>query len=61
MNTYQCFYKGKQVEVKASTTLEAQTKAAAHFKARQRWQVTVVLAAKADGVPIVHQPQHVCG
>lgn len=60
MNTYIAFYKGQQLEIKADTTLQAQTIAAAKFGARKAWDVTVILAAKADGVPIVHQPQEIC-
>jgi hypothetical protein len=53
LNGYVCFYKGKRTEVYASTTYEAQTKAAATFKARKQYEVTVVLAEKA-GAPVIH-------
>jgi len=53
LNGYICFYRQKQTEVYASTTYEAQTKAAAFFKARKQYEVTVMLAEKA-GVPYVH-------
>jgi hypothetical protein len=53
LNGYVCFYKGKRTEVHASTTYEAQTKAAAVFKARKQYDVTVVLAEKA-GVQVIH-------
>lgn len=46
MNGYIAFYKGKQIEVYAPTSLNAQTKAAAIFKARKQYQVTVVLCEK---------------
>jgi hypothetical protein len=47
LNGYVCFYKGKRAEVYASTTHEAQTKAATEFKAKKQYEVTVVLAEKA--------------
>ena len=50
---YVCFFKNKRTEVYASTSREAQTKAAAFFKARKQYEVTVVLAEKG-GVPVVH-------
>ena len=53
LNGYVCFYKSKRTEVYASTTYEAQTKAAAFFKARKQYEVTVVLAEKA-GAPVIH-------
>ena len=43
MNGYICLYRGKQKEVYASTSLEAQKKAAAEFKARKQYEVDVVL------------------
>lgn len=53
MNGYIAFYKGKRHEVYAGTTYEAQQKAAAFFKAKKAYEVTVGLAEK-DGVPVVH-------
>jgi len=53
LNSYVCFYKSKRTEVYASTTYEAQTKAAAFFKARKQYEVSVVLAEKA-GAPVIH-------
>lgn len=53
MNGYVAFYRGKRTEVYADTTLEAQTKAAAHFKARKQHEVTVVLAEQ-DGEQVTH-------
>lgn len=44
MNGYICIYKGKQLEVIASTTFEAQKKAAALFKAKKSYEVSVYLA-----------------
>lgn len=53
MNGYVCFYRGKRTEVYADTSLEAQTQAAKHFKAKKAYEVTVVLAEKG-GEPVVH-------
>jgi len=55
MNGYVCFYRRKQIEVFAETTLEAQIKAAKEFKAKKSYEVTVVLAEK-NGVQITHTP-----
>lgn len=44
MRTYKCFFRGLTTEVQASSSYEAQTKAAALFKARKAWEVAVVLA-----------------
>jgi hypothetical protein len=46
MFTYVCFYKGKQITVQALRSFDAQEKAAKLFKARKRYEVTVVLADK---------------
>lgn len=54
MNGYIALYKGKRTEVRADTTLEAQRKAAAFFKARKTYQVDVYLAELADGTEYVH-------
>lgn len=56
MNTYQAFYKGKSIQVQAATSYQAQQKAAAEFKAKKSYDVTVVLIALADGKEIVHNP-----
>jgi len=53
MNGYLAFYKGKQIEVHAATSFEAQTKAATIFKARKQYQVTVVLCEKS-GEQVTH-------
>ena len=53
MNGYNCFYRGKRIEVYADTTLQAQTKAAAQFKARKAYEVTAVLAEK-NGEQVTH-------
>jgi hypothetical protein len=53
LNGYICFYKSKRTEVYAATSAEAQKKAAAFFKARKQYEVSVHLAEKA-GVQVVH-------
>ena len=54
-NGYIAFYKGKQIEVRADTAYDAQCRAAALFKARKTYEVTVVLAEK-DGQQVTHNP-----
>lgn len=44
MFTYECFYKNKRISVKALRSFDAQEIAAKIFKAKKRWEVTVVLA-----------------
>lgn len=56
MNGYKAFYKSKSIEVYAATTYEAQTKAAASFKAKNSWEVSVVLC-ELDGEQITHKPE----
>jgi len=56
MNGYKAFWRGKTIEVYADTSLAAQTKAAALFKARKAYEVTVVLCEK-DGETISHRPE----
>lgn len=55
MNGYKAFYKGRQIEVMADTSYEAQTKAAKEFKARKSYDVTVVLC-EFNGEQVVHTP-----
>lgn len=53
MNGYIAFFRGKQIEVHAQTSYEAQQKAAQLFKARKAYEVTVVLAER-DGQQVEH-------
>ena len=39
-----CFYKGKRYEVEAETSYKAQQLAAAYFKAKKSYEVTVMRA-----------------
>lgn len=52
-NGYKAFYRGKSIEVYAGTSREAQTKAAAVFRAKKTYEVDVYLCEKA-GEQIVH-------
>ena len=54
-NRYIAFYRGKQVEVKADTSLEAQRLAAHYWRVKRSYDVTVVLAETA-GQPVIHTP-----
>jgi hypothetical protein len=53
MNGYIAFYRGKKMEVHAETSYKAQQLAAAAFKAKKSWEVTVMLAEK-DGEQVTH-------
>lgn len=55
MNTYEAFYRGKQITVQAATSYEAQQRAAEELRAKKRWEVTVILSEK-DGEAVVHDP-----
>lgn len=46
MNTYQAFYHGREITVTADTSYRAQLAAAAMFKAKKSYEVTVILATK---------------
>ena len=51
---YKAFYKGKQLDVYADSSYEAQLAAAAMFKAKKSYEVTVILCERADGTQIEH-------
>lgn len=53
MNGYIAFYKGKQKEVYAKTSYEAQQKAALEFKAKKSYDVTIILCELA-GEQVTH-------
>lgn len=44
MRTYIAFYKGKKITVQADSSYAAQGVAAAQFRAKKSWEVTVMLA-----------------
>ena len=54
MNSYLAFYKGRQIVVLAETSVKALVSAVKTFKARRQWDVTVMLAQRADGTTVVH-------
>jgi len=54
MFTYIAFYRGKQIEVKALRSYDAQLIAAKQFKAKKSYEVTVILAATSDGQQVIH-------
>lgn len=56
MFTYLAFYKGKEITVQALRSYDAQLIAAKKLKARHAYDVTVVLAAKANGEQVIHSP-----
>lgn len=58
MNGYIAFYRGKQAEVRATSSYEAQKQAALLFRAKKSYEVTVVLAEKA-GKPVTLSTQHI--
>ena len=54
-NGYIAFYRNKQVEVRADTSLEAQRLAAHYWRVKRSFDVTVVLA-EIGSEPIIHTP-----
>lgn len=50
---YIAFYRGKQIEIHANSSYEAQQKAAKEFKAKKAYDITVMLA------DVTHSTQHV--
>jgi hypothetical protein len=53
MNSYLCFYNRRMIEVHASTSYEAQQKAAVMFGIKKGYKVTVLLAEK-NGEQVIH-------
>ena len=53
LNGYLAFYKGKQYEVYAKTSYEAQQKAATFYKTKKAYEIAVVPAEK-DNKPVIH-------
>lgn len=49
MNGYKAFYRGKTTEVWADSSLQARDKAAAYFKAKKAYEVTVMLCETPAG------------
>jgi len=55
MNGYICLCKGKQYEIYADSTYEAQKKCAAENKIKKRYEISVYLAEK-NGEQVTHVP-----
>jgi hypothetical protein len=55
MNGYKAFYKNNVIDIYANTSYEAQKLAAAQFKAKKAYEITIVLCEKT-GAPVVHTP-----
>ncbi len=55
MNGYKAFYMGREIEVTAETSYQAQKKAAELFNARKSYDVTVMLC-EAEGEQVTHAP-----
>ena len=57
MNGYIAFYRGKQIEVYAPTSYEAQQLAAKQLKAKKSYEVTVMLAER-NGEQVTHTAEN---
>lgn len=55
MNGYKAFYKGKELDVYATSSYEAQKLAAIQFKAKKTYEITIVLCEKS-GTQVSHNP-----
>lgn len=53
MNGYKAFYKGKELDIYANSSYEAQKLAAIQFKAKKTYEITIVLCEKS-GAQIIH-------
>lgn len=45
--TYLAYYRGRMIQIQATSSYQAQNLAAVQFGARKSWQVSVVLADEA--------------
>lgn len=55
MNGYKAFYKGKELDIYANSSYEAQKLAATQFKAKKTYEITIVLCEKS-GEQVSHNP-----
>ena len=55
MNGYKAFYKGKELDIYANSSYEAQKLAAIQFKAKKTYEITIVLCEKS-GTQVSHNP-----
>jgi hypothetical protein len=53
MNGYKAFYKGKELDIYANSSYEAQKKAAAQFKTKKAYEVTVILC-EVENKQVIH-------
>ena len=51
---YIAFFKGKQTEVWAETSLKARDLAAHYFRTKKPHEVSVILCQRADGSQVIH-------
>lgn len=54
MNGYKAFWRGREVEVYAASSYQAQQAAAVMFKAKKPHEVSVVICERADGSVVTH-------
>ena len=54
MRKYLCMWRGKQVEVDADTTYQAQIQAAIQLKAKRTYEVSVYLMTDSEGNEVQH-------
>lgn len=54
LNGYVANYRGKSIDVFAKTSYEAQTKAAAQFKAKKSYEVSVNICITASGGEVIY-------
>lgn len=53
MNGYKAFYKGKELDIYANSSYEAQKLAAIQFKAKKAYEITIVLC-ELSGAQVTH-------
>lgn len=56
---YVCFYRGKRIEVRALRSFDAQEIAAKIFKAKKSYEVSVYLAERPNGEPVIRSTAEV--
>jgi hypothetical protein len=54
MNKYICFWRGKQTEVTAKTSFDAQNEAALRMKVKRPHEITTMLVELEDGTEVTH-------
>ncbi len=56
LHGYKAFYRGRQLEVYATSSLAALREANKTFKAKKEYDVTVVVCERPDGSTVTHTP-----